>query len=972
MKAVICPSRRLLTGCLVLVLAPASLAQPLVPLTDHVEDPLLPTGIIQEDVEMFGVLVYLWSDTEGADVIHVVGDFELHLGARRLEAREAVIWMTPRERDGVSYHVFEVFLWRGARVIEPAGTVTSGPILFVTLSSSGGVRVSADRKALESSSGRPVFAEATRVRAQISPTRRPGATEAPFEVAEPGSASADAPPTVRPKIDIISRDKVVAQVNGRRVITAIGDVLVVRYGPGGEDFLELRADAAVVYMAEDQPSVQTDPSPADLTERSSTENVAIRGVLGGLAGEQGGAELGRSDDVDAVYLEGDIVLTQGERTIRASQLYYDFRNDRAVILDAVFRTYLPERNVPVYIRAERVRQLSSRQFNAERPRISTSEFYTPHYYIGASRLELEDKTATELAGLRKGSFTMTHSTFNIGGLPLLYWPYTRGVLKEGETSIRGMRTGYSDDFGLELETEWQLFNLLGFETPVGFDAALRLDYFSERGPAAGVDLDYQRDDYFGWLRSYAINDSGEDNLGGRFRSEKPDSSSRGRFTLRHRHYLPDDWQLTVESSYISDKNFMEEYFESEFDTSKEQETLFYLKKQRDTWAFTLHGQWRVLDFLTQTERLPDLSFRVIGESLGGAATWYSENRAGWVRYRYAEQDFHDLIRHGARDDSSGTVGRLDSRQEIGVPFSVGPVNLVPFGTVRGSVWDDSPGGGGVGRILGGGGVRANAYLWRAYDVDSELWDIHGLRHIIKPEVTAWVSGSTCDSDELFPFDAHIEDLEEIDGVSVGVRQRWQTRRGAPGHERITDVFTFNLEAGFFNNAPGDDFTNGYLSYSRPENSISRNYLNASFIWRVNDTTALMSETNHDLNDGEIDVFNISYVVERPPRLSYLLGYRFIEESDSNLLALGANYRINEKHSLAVRERFDLRRGETEEFSLAIIRKLPRWYVAVKFDLDEIEDDLGVSMSVWPEGFPRAVLGPRRYTGVATSTGIRPE
>ena len=969
----------LLAGCVAGVWASLVFAQGLAPITDIVEKPLLPPDVINDDVEMFGALVYLFNDEDQADVIHFVGDFELHLGPRRLAAREAVIWMTRRTYAGGTYRSFEVFLWRDARVVEPAGTVTSGPILFVTLNSSGKVRVSADKKTFQSSGDTEVFQKAAQIRSRVHDAMELGGkTPSPFEVLEPGPLTEAEPLVVRPVVNYWGRDLIMQEIDGRRIVTAIGDVYLFRSAPAGGDCLELRADAAVIYLAGDQsrPDDQAQEPPVDLADRSAGEGSGIGGALAGLTGRPGedgqGTRLFGSGDVEAIYLEGDIIMTLGERMIRASQLYYDLRNNQAVILDAVFRTFLPNRNVPVYIRAERVRQLSARRFEADHPVISTSEFYTPHYHIGAAHVELVDKTQTELAGLRTGTYKMKHVTFNLGGAPLLYWPYTQGTLKEGETSIRSLRSGYSDDFGAELETKWRLFNLLGLETPVGFDATLRLDYFSQRGPAVGIDVDYERDNYFGLTRGYYIHDSGEDNLGGRFRDESPDTENRGRLTFRHRHYLPNDWQLTVEASYISDKNFLEEYFESEFDRGKEQETLFYLKKQHDDWAFTLLGQWRILDFLTQTEHLPELSFHLIGRSLGGFATLYSENRAGWVRYRAADRDLHRFLRFGAGEDSSGVTGRLDSRQEVDLPLTLGPVKLVPFGVVRGSAWDDSPADGGVGRVFGGVGLRGSMYLWRIYDVESELWDIHGLRHIIKPDITAWVNGTNRDPDELYPFTENIEGIDEIDGVSIGIRQRWQTKRGGPDRERITDVFMLDIEAGFFNNAPSFECTHGYASYSRPENSISRNYLNAAFTWRVNDTTTLISEANFDLNDGELDVFNISCAVERPPRLSYLIGYRFIEETDSNLLALGANYRISEKHTITVREEFDLQHGETLEFSLGVIRKFPRWYVGLTFDLDKVEDDLGISMSVWPEGFPRAVIGSRRFTGVATSTGLRPE
>jgi hypothetical protein len=379
-----------------------------------------------------------------------------------------------------------------------------------------------------------------------------------------------------------------------------------------------------------------------------------------------------------------------------------------------------------------------------------------------------------------------------------------------------------------------------------------------------------------------------------------------------------------------------------------------------------------LDFVTTTERLPEFSFRLLGESLGDTVTLFSENRAGWARYRPADRGLFQNITAGGLEDGSGSVTRGDTRQELDMPITLGDVKIVPFGSIRGSAWDDTADGGGKGRVFGTYGVRASSYAWRHFpDARSDWLDIDGLRHIVKADVVAWAAHSNRDSRELFPLDTTVEEIDDVDGVSFGLRQRLQTKRGGPERRRVEDVLIFDVEVGLFNNADGEDITNGFVSYSRPENSISRNYVNAALQYRINDTTQLISEANFDLNDGEMDVFALTYAVERTPRLSYLIGYRNIGELDSNLLGLGVNYRISEKYILAVREEFDLERGETAEFDVGIIRKFPRWYVGLTFAVDKIEDDFGVSISAWPEGLPNAALGNRRFTGLATSTGIRP-
>ena len=97
------------------------------------------------------------------------------------------------------------------------------------------------------------------------------------------------------------------------------------------------------------------------------------------------------------------------------------------------------------------------------------------------------------------------------------------------------------------------------------------------------------------------------------------------------------------------------------------------------------------------------------------------------------------------------------------------------------------------------------------------------------------------------------------------------------------------------------------------------------------------------------------------------GYRLIDETRSNLLGFGMNYRMTEKHTLTLRELFDLDEGDTLDFTIGLIRKLPRWFTALSFEVDEAEDDFGVSFSIWPEGLPGSGAGSRRFTGLADST-----
>jgi hypothetical protein len=356
-----------------------------------------------------------------------------------------------------------------------------------------------------------------------------------------------------------------------------------------------------------------------------------------------------------------------------------------------------------------------------------------------------------------------------------------------------------------------------------------------------------------------------------------------------------------------------------------------------------------------------------------------------VRYQPDDRRFFDKRRFNNDGETDVTL-RTDAREEAELPIKLPGLNIVPFATGRASYWDEQPlGRGGLWRGLGVYGVRGGAYLSRVYDgIHSELFDIDRIRHVIRPHFVAWWGHSNTRSKFITPFDEGIETIDDFYGAMFGLRQVWQTKRGGPvrarsvsdgsfspeEQTRSVDLLTFDLETGFFGHQQ-DERSNGYANLIRPEDSRTRNYLSGDLIYRMSDTTSLLYEFNLDLNDWSFDRHNVSVAIERLPRLAYVFGWRHAGDIDLDLAGGGYNYKLNEKHITAFRIWYDIDRGELGEIAFAYIRKLPRWYFAVNVEVDEVFDDVKVSVSLWPEGIPEWTLGSRRFTGVATTTGIKP-
>jgi len=926
---------------------------------------------VMADARITGREIHVFRD--GPETVSVVlGEFSLDVGERRLSGRDAVVWVRPTDENEPGARELVVYVEGDARIVEPGGASTTDQTMLVTLPQRGRLtargRLSSGRRLFDF----PLYQRARAVRNHqndrtmlaAAETARPpgvspqeeGPSAPPTEQILPATAEAqtqpeELEPSAAPPAQPVSFrcDNFTSEVqDGRRFTVARGHVYLSQGNPDSELFLEIRSQSAVV-ISEKRPEKQG--------------RVPWSEDVGGVPSELLGAE-GEQESLTGVYLEGDAVIRRGERTMRAPVAYYDFSRDRALVLEPVFRTIQEQRNIPVYIRADRARVLSARELWFKNAKISTSDFYTPTYHVGASTAYLKDTTPYDEKGValapRSLQAKIRHGTFNVRGLPVLYTPQTQFDLQEGHSALRKLAIGSNGQLGFGVESEWHLFRLLGLLRPKGFTGRVELNWY-ERGPMAGVWLEYDRETYSGYALAYGMFDrDGEDDFGDK-RENISAPSNRGRVLLRHKQTLPRDWLLQLELSYICDRNYLEQFYPDEFFAGKEQETLAYLRKQRDNWAVTGLLQYRMNRFLTQTESAPDLGFHLIGQPLlDDQLTFFHESRVGFKRYRPDDGD------HLALGPDSDIFLRLDTRNEVDFPFKLGPVNMVTYAMGRATYWDDHPVGGEQCRPYGQVGLRANLHIWRLYDnVDSRLWDVHRLKHIITPEVNGFVScAGGVEPWDLFPMEPDIEQhLRRQSGVAIGLHQRLQTKRGPAGNRRTVDWMRLNLVAGIYDNGPDLLPADGRFFFYRPEYSLGRNHLNADYTWHISDATTLLADGNLDLDTGILRRANAGFAVSRDPRLRYYLGLRYIRDLDSAIGVFGFRYKINPKYSIDLLEQydFDYEGGECMVSSVTVTRKLPRWYASVTFAYDTTYDNVTLYLSMWPEGVPEARLSTGRLS-----------
>jgi len=908
--------------------------------------------------------------------------FSTSIGANRFSGDRAVVWLeTVRAEFGghvrIDYKA-RVYLQsnvsvkknEGAKTTELSQTVVeAGRAMVVRFNVSGEVFVTADKREAADPRGLELYQKALAAVVGKESAKGGPAPEVPGEKMKLGKPAEGVTKPEEKKLQFrypinlspageAEPKMESAEVNGVDVATVIGRFYLWQKQDEKGGLLELQADNAVIFY----------PSQASgAGEKQAGEDILAKGA------------------VDAIYLSGDVVMTEGQRTIRADEIYYDFERKRAIAINAVMRNFAVSEGIPIYVRAAKLRQLAENKLAADNITLTSSEFYLPQISLNASKVIITDTTGVDRqkGTVSKSSYDaqMEDVRLKMYDKTIFYWPFVRSNLQRPDIPIKSIHAGYNSTWGATLETRWYLARLLGLQEPEGTDSTVMLDYYGKHGVGSGIEIEYERENYFGRLLGYVIDDSGKDMLGRdeSRRNLEPPQDLRGRFHWQHRQFLPYNWQLTTEIGYVSDANFLEAYYRDEFNLDKEQETVVYLKRIEDNWGLAFLGKWQINDFDNQLEELPSAEFHWTGQSLlDDRLTLYSDNQLSRFRQRLAS-------------DSSSTVSQDfftfgSTRNEIDMPIAIGGTKLVPFvaGTAAyedgSGFWTDIDGTAGERKddvFLGETGIRASPQsYWKVFpDVKSRLWDLNQLRHIISPHLTAV---GFAESDPV---------IEQRDVVNVGISQRLQTKRGSGTKERTVDWMRLDTDITWVNE-PGDTsagpdrfiWNKPFIplvdrinpQQDRRSSNIygpTRNSFCADYSWRLSDTFAILSDMNFDMQSGVVQQFNVGFSHLRWPNLSYYIGSRYLrrveilDEKGSNVFTFAATYIIDPRYTVVFSQQFDFECGANVRSDITLIRRYHRIYWGITYSADESLDSHAIVFSIWPEGVPEMGIGPRRYMGL---------
>lgn len=696
-----------------------------------------------------------------------------------------------------------------------------------------------------------------------------------------------------------------------------------------------------------------------------------------------------ADKVLGVYLEGDVIATDGKYTIRSPRVFYDVQRGTGSMADAVFWTYDEKLSLPLYVRAKSLRQVSAGRFEASDARLATSSFFTPHLSIGARSVTVTRDAP--VAGPSQMLMSAEGVTARFGELPFFYWPGFEGSMQEFPLTEVGFNGSSNTGYGVK--TRWNMFGLAGITPWDGVKSDLLIDGFTKRGAAIGTLATVDRADLRGNLFGYVVpDDRGTDESPSGSRLDRS-GDFRGMIFTDARVNLDNGWTAFVQGSYISDERFVDSYFRRYAETERELTNQGLLRNISGNSAFAITGRFSANDFiandyLIQSQgysvgKIPELTYvrvndNILPDAAPGLLGWNQEYRIGAMQMRFNEPTNREMgldtnalaqqafgqnaneslaSRLRARGFTDEPILRLDTRQEVVMALDYGPVKIEPFVTARATMYDDNfkdfaTAAGSQDddrlRLWGAGGVRSSTSFQKVdKSVKSEFFDISGTRHIVEPSVTFMAAGTTRDAQSLPVYDDRVENLLQGNIVRGGVMQTWQTMRGGPGRRHTVDFLKVNADVMWSPDSTPKGSPIGRFYDYRPEYSQAGKFGIVDAVWQVTDSTALTSGITYDMDLNQPARTSAGVKLDHSADFSTFAELRYLNARDTTYVDLGGQLRLTPKYVTTGYATYDTDRAEVQNVTARIDREFPDLTFGLGIRYDQITDNFSFTVDFRP-------------------------
>ncbi len=903
---------------------------------------LIKRDVSQHPIHISAGNITTWQK-DGVRIFSAEGNIKIEQGDIQITSDSTIIWFSEIKITQFTEGVMEIYCEGNVSIFQD-GDIQNYQQMYLKLTTTAGVVVDSKNSSIQS------FEEEkkTELYLQGEKIRAEGREEfASTEVHQAGVPSESVSVEGEP-IDIVADDIDTWLENDVRVIVATGNVKIKR----GDD--TLNADNVILYF--DQEKGKEGKSPKQIYKE--------------------------------VYAEGNVTLRRESDVMIAEKMFENVLEDKGIAINSVIRTSIskegiPEKEnediakIPVYISGDAIKHRGKGQYDMENGFFTICSFGHPHFRFQSSNVRLFITEQNSIVSTK-------NNVFYAENIPLMYIPFNFSFdANRRKSFLKNWETGRTSRFGPFIKTDWDLYNFaFGEKLGEWSDLTLSLDYLEKRGPAAGLDFEYTKPDYLGYMNTYYINDDEDFDIN----NVPVENNSRGHFLWRHRQFLANDWRADIEISNVADRSYYREFYQAQFKQEKDRETMLYLRKIYDNKGITLlaNKQLRSYDTLVDSKRLnrtdetlPELKYRIIGEPVWkDRLNFTSENELSYqdrvidgIPPKKAEERFlgrgalltaeRVFDRVPVRLTPEETV-RFDTNNTLNAPFHFWGQRFNPSIGIRFTGYSESVSvdpvtgrneGSGTarGRIAIPLGFDTSTTLSRTYSIYNKFLNINRLRHILIPEVRfAFIPIVSQNPEDLNQFDG-TDALDTYQSVRFGVRNRFQTKYGETGGETPIDFASFNIAFNFF---PGSAGLNRKLS----------EYIEFDLMLRLSDKLRFLSENNEfNLDKGGFDVLNFGLGYDYTPKWNFFVRSRFID-GISSTVALSSEYSLSEKWRIGVFEQYEFKsiqrddtgNGTKEESQnlttrFVLSRYFHEWIGNITVDVDEIRSDTVTRFDIIPRG-----------------------
>jgi hypothetical protein len=797
--------------------------------------------------------------------------------------------------------------------------------------------------------------------------------------------------------------------NGENTYVVTGGVkLAARFETGEMKSLEMEADQLVIWQ-------HGGDAKGSIDEMTTAEGSPGHGIEVFLCGNV----------VVRMEVKQDILLTTGKpnqwRVIRAEKVYYDTNSHRAIAHGADMEFTREGYVNTAHVASPEILQLSSTEYTAFEAVLSASRLPSdPGFGIRMKRVEIyqepeelrrtifgtpfRKRETGETIQSKPEIIEATDMNAELVGVPIGYWPYMRTDVNDPFGPFEGISIAQSNMFGTQVYTNWDVLKLIGLTPLKNEKWTLLGDYLSRRGPAIGTNYSLIQDTFMGMdapyqtqVKGYMIYDQGTDILAGNRENEFQPPQMRGRFLFRHQQEF-EDLTLQAQVAYLSDHNFLEEYYKFEHDSGPNQETFLWLRYQQGNAVGTLLAEPPLArPWVNEANWMPRADGYLLGQSLFDTFTYHTWGSIGYADLRTwrplisqypPPSEFPTAFAYPPAERGVSTA-RFDWMQQLSMPFDVGPVRVVPYGNLDLAYYTQDNNGNGMGRLYGGGGVRASMPLSKLYgDVESELFNLNGLYHKNLFSVNYYVAGSTASLlstpqldrlnddatqqayEDIIPWeptfpqlgsngngyalaagsyyqynprlyalrrlvDSNPDNLDAIQEVELDWRQRWQTKRGYPGMEHTVDWLTIDMSTSIFPAPNRDNFGSTF------------GFIEGNMVWNVGDRNGLYANAWVDPFAFGTRYWEVGTFFYRDDRTSMALSYKHVDPLQSRLVSASANYVFSPKYAMTAIATYDFGYQSSITNSLLFTRVGTDMAITVGFTYNSLIKNFSLVLEVVP-------------------------